>query len=188
MERWEQPGYLDIVQATATPAGRLTVLFADETWVEFDGHRLLPPGVCEARWDELSIDEAGDFVLVPTAGEPVDLPADRIRILTDPEYAEHWARLAADEERRIGRRLRTLRERRGLTGKDVAQRAGIAPMSLSRIELGYHDVVLPTLAKLLAALGAFWDDLAVSEETEAKPRPRRGRRATPERSLSARRR
>ncbi len=188
MKRWEEPGYLDIVQASATPAGRIMVLFADETWVEFDGQRLLPSGAACPRWTELSVDEAGDFLLVPTAGEPVDLPADRIRILTDPDYAEHWAQLAAEQAHRIGRRLRTLRERRGLTAKDLARRAGIAPMSLSRIELGYHDIGFPTLAKLLAALGADWDDLAVSMEAEARPRPRRRHPASARPLATSRRR
>lgn len=167
MARWEEPGYLDIVQATATPAGRVTVLFADETWVEFDGRRLLPADACDVRWEALSLNEEGGYLDIPTAGEPIALPSDRIRILTDPDYAEHWAQLAAEEARRIGRRLRALRERRGLTGKEVARRAGIAPMSLSRIELGYHDIVLTTLAKILAALGGTWDDLAVSPREEA---------------------
>jgi len=187
MKRWEAPGYLEIVQASATPEGRITVLFADETWVEFDGRRLLPPGVCDPRWAALRLDEEGGHLEIPTAGEPVELPPDRVRLLTDPDYAEHWAQLAAESAHRIGRRLRTLRERRGLTAKDVAQRAGIAPMSLSRIELGYHDIGFPTLAKLLAALGADWDDLAVSVEAEERPRPRR-RHPAPTRPLAASRR
>lgn len=158
MDGWRMPGYAQIVRASARD-GRLTVLFADGSWVEIDGDRLLPPEIRDPRWDVLSVDECGDFILVPTAAEPVDVPADRIRVLTDPAFAEHRARLAQAEARRIGQRLRLLRERRDLTAKEVARRAGITPMSMSRIELGRHDVVLTTLAQILAAMGCSFDDL-----------------------------
>lgn len=60
-----------------------------------------------------------------------------------------------------GTRIRTLRQRRGLMSKDLAERAGITPQSLSRIENGKHDVVFKTLQKLLSAMGYELKDLSV---------------------------
>lgn len=158
MERWQTPGYAQILQVRACD-GTVTVQFADGGWVQIDGSRLLPPEVHDPAWSAITVDEYGDFLIVPTAGDPVDIPADRIRIVTDPAFAEHRARRARAEARMIGRRIRTLRERRGLTAKEVARRAGITPMSISRIELGRHEVILSTLARILAAMGCSFHDL-----------------------------
>jgi DNA-binding XRE family transcriptional regulator len=158
-ERWEVPGYAQIVRADARPDGRLTVLFSDGSSVETDGKRLLPPEAKEPRWDAIKVDEYGDFIFVPTAGDAIDIPADRIRVLSDPAFAEHRAALAQAEAKRIGQRLRVLREQRGLTAREVARRAHVSPISMSRIELGHHDVVLTTLAQILAAMGCSFDDL-----------------------------
>ncbi|MGH2388657.1 MAG: helix-turn-helix domain-containing protein, partial [Chloroflexota bacterium] len=52
----------------------------------------------------------------------------------------------------------------GLTGKELADRAGITPQSLSRIEHGRHDIVFTTLKRLLAPMGYGLADLVTDEE------------------------
>jgi DNA-binding Xre family transcriptional regulator len=108
-------------------------------------------------------------VLLPANGdgaETLDIPGLTIRALTDPEFSAHLARAAAEQARHVGKRLRELRIARGLSAKSVAQRAGLAPQSLSRIELGQHDVVFTTLQKILGAMGCSLSDLAASEPTQ----------------------
>ena len=57
------------------------------------------------------------------------------------------------ERERIGRRIRELREERGLLGKELAELVGIDPANLSRLEKGKYSVGLDILCKLAAALG-----------------------------------
>ncbi|MHB8575607.1 MAG: helix-turn-helix domain-containing protein [Dehalococcoidia bacterium] len=158
-ERWQAPGYCHIVRASADEDGRLTVLFADATWVEFDGRALLPTEAGTPRWRDLSVDEFGDFIEVPTESGSVDLPADRMRALTDPAFGQHRLELALAEANRIGHRLRLLRERRGLSADEVATRAGLAPDVINRVERGQHDVILTLLDKILSVMGASFDEL-----------------------------
>lgn len=51
----------------------------------------------------------------------------------------------------LGRKLRRLRKDRKLSAADVAERAGIDPQDLARIERGEARVGLETLFRLLAA-------------------------------------
>ena len=53
----------------------------------------------------------------------------------------------------IGRRIRTERARRGLTLRELARTAGIAPSYLGQVELGSRKLSLATLARLARAMG-----------------------------------
>jgi transcriptional regulator with XRE-family HTH domain len=55
---------------------------------------------------------------------------------------------------------------RGLTAKEVAAQAGLAQQTISRIELGQHDVVFSTLEKILAAMGYTLEDILPDEPAE----------------------
>jgi transcriptional regulator with XRE-family HTH domain len=79
--------------------------------------------------------------------------------------------LARDEER-IRRRLRALREERGLSLEAVAGAAGMAPSTLSRLETGKRRLAVDHLAPLARALGTSVDALLGPEE-RADPRVRR---------------
>jgi DNA-binding Xre family transcriptional regulator len=94
------------------------------------------------------------------SGGHVEIPWSTIRALTDREYAAHLAEAAEEQARQIGLRIRELRELRGLSSNELAERAGITPQSLSRIEHGHHDVVFRTLRRILAAMGCSLRDLA----------------------------
>ena len=78
--------------------------------------------------------------------------------------------LATDEER-IRRRLRALREERGLSLEAVAGAAGMAPSTLSRLETGKRRLAVDHLAPLAQALGTSIDGL-VGPEERADPRVR----------------
>lgn len=57
------------------------------------------------------------------------------------------------ERTRIGRRIRQIREERGIEARDLAKLAGIDAANLSRIENGKYSVGLDILSKVAAAFG-----------------------------------
>jgi transcriptional regulator with XRE-family HTH domain len=59
-----------------------------------------------------------------------------------------------EEARRIGSRLRALRQGRSLSQEDVANLAGISVRQLSEIEIGASDLRVSTVQSLLAAHGS----------------------------------
>lgn len=57
------------------------------------------------------------------------------------------------DRKRIGTRIREIREERRIDAKDLAKLAGIDAANLSRIENGKYSVGLDILAKIATALG-----------------------------------
>jgi len=146
--------------------GRLRVCFEDGSVADLDAARILPPEAGKPHWGRLRFDAYE--ITVPTTTGPVETPWSTIRLLSDPAYATFIAQGARDYARRMGERIRGLRRARGLTSRELASRAGIAPNSLSRIERGRHEVALSTLGSLLAAMGYTYADLAPAGEPLAQ--------------------
>ena len=160
---WEQIDYQRIIDGDVTD-GRLRVVFADGETIEAEPRELL--GDAADRLDWTRVTHAPEYVSVPLLGsdECIEVPWIRIRSLHDDAFATHLAAAAERQAEFVGQRLRQLREDRGLAAKVVAQRAGITPQSLSRIEHGHHDVVYTTLRRILSALNAELADLADESE------------------------
>jgi transcriptional regulator with XRE-family HTH domain len=78
----------------------------------------------------------------------------------------------ATSEHQIRRRLRALREERGLSLDAVARAAGMAPSTLSRLETGKRRLAVDHLAPLAGALGTTVDAL-LAPESQGDPRVRR---------------
>lgn len=57
------------------------------------------------------------------------------------------------DRKRIGHRIKELREEQGLDAKIVAQKAGITPANMSRIEQGKYSPGLDILCRIASALG-----------------------------------
>jgi transcriptional regulator with XRE-family HTH domain len=58
-----------------------------------------------------------------------------------------------DALRKLGRRLRQLREEQGLSIADLASLTALEPSSISAVEAGELDITLTTLVALARALG-----------------------------------
>lgn len=163
--RWDEPRYQRIERADGDGLD-LVVAFADGDEVRVDVRHLIaveqPPA-----WHELTVDEAE--IELSTEDGPVTVSWLDLRALTDDEFARYLAQQADEEARQVGRRLRILRQRRGLRSIELAKRADISPQSLSRIERGRHDVVFSTLQRLLAAMNYDLADLASVEDAEVQP-------------------
>ena len=87
------------------------------------------------------------------------------------QVATSLAELATDEDR-IRHRLRALREERGLSLDAVANAAGMATSTLSRLETGKRRLAVDHLAPLARALGTTVDAL-LAPEPQGDPRVRR---------------
>lgn len=72
--------------------------------------------------------------------------------------------------RALGRALRELRDRAGMSQTGLAAKAGTDHTYVSRVEHGRIDLRWRTLARLLEALGATVSDLGAVIEGEDRPR------------------
>jgi DNA-binding XRE family transcriptional regulator len=144
---------------------KLIVVFEDGDRVSVPAGRLMAPDGGIPEWDAITWDPYE--IQVPTNRGTVEVPWSTVRLLTDREYAAFVAAEARGFALRMGARIRALRKARGMSSKELAQRAGIAPNSLSRIELGRYDVTLATLGSLLAAMGYSYADLIDPVEAPA---------------------
>ena len=155
--KWNTREYQRIASASHQGDG-LVVRFEDGASVSLDSRRVLPAESGRVDWDGMSVNPYE--LVIPTAGGQIEVSWSTIRVLTDREYAAHLAAAAEAQASQIGLRIKQLREARGLSSKELAERAGITPQSLSRIEHGRHDVVFTTLRRIVAAMGCSLRDLA----------------------------
>jgi DNA-binding XRE family transcriptional regulator len=70
--------------------------------------------------------------------------------------SEYWnrpviARAIEKEQRRLGLRLRQIRERAGLTQQEAAEKAGLHPVGVTRLENGKQNATVSTLVCLSLA-------------------------------------
>ncbi len=74
-------------------------------------------------------------------------------------------------------RIRTLRKTRGWSLDNLAERTGISPSQLSRIETGHRRISLDQLASIAGALGKSLDQLVESpDDSDVVIRPHRDER------------
>ena len=155
-QRWDTLEYHQIVWASCQD-GELTVRFADGSEVRVPPQSLLPPGAAAPDWSRLRNEVI--HMVVPSPTGDVEIPWDVIRRQSDPEFEAFWAELAAESARRIGNRIRGLREVERLSRAQLAERANIPLDLLTEIEAGRESATLTELDQLLSALGAAPDAL-----------------------------
>lgn len=158
---WEMWGYSDIADARISD-GVLQVVFANGDEVAVPLMRL---GIDDATDAYLAEDNATEVVIVRPTVEG-DLDWMQIRAATDPEFAKELRRRDAEESRRLGRRLKALREDRGLRQSDIADMVGMTAPQLSKIEMGETDMRISTVRSLLRAMDADFGDVAGEDAPE----------------------
>jgi DNA-binding Xre family transcriptional regulator len=173
-KRWDNPRFQRI-SAVKVDHPNIFVHFEDGTVAKIESGKILPPDIHHPQWERLSFNSYE--LVLPAENGNFEIPWSTIRVLSDAEYSAYMAKVAEEQARKIGHRLKELRTRRGMKSKELAARAGITPQSLSRIENGKHDVVFKTLQKILGAMGYGLQDLATeSDTTRRKPGPIKGRK------------
>jgi transcriptional regulator with XRE-family HTH domain len=58
-----------------------------------------------------------------------------------------------EAQKRLGQKIRELRKERRMSQTELAQRAGVALMTISRLERGEHDPHVRTLSQTAKGLG-----------------------------------
>lgn len=71
----------------------------------------------------------------------------------------------------IGLQIRQLRERRGMTLQQLAERAGTSASALHRYEAGWDRFEVATLRRIATALGAHLDVRLIAEESLETEKP-----------------
>lgn len=161
--RWDEASYQRFAGASGN-GHALDVRFDNGDEVRIDMRALLSSDSPQARWETLIVNPFELRVVVDD--EEVEVPWLDVRALADEQLAAHLVRRADASARHVGHRLRLLRERRRMTSRQLAERAGISAQSLSRIERGRHDVVFSTLRRLLAAMNFELADLAAIDHVD----------------------
>lgn len=160
--------YLEISKVTVD-GELLRVTFANGDIAKIPTAKLVPARVrTRIRWIEAQPDTFGTAILVPAEPDSIEIPSDLLRRLSDKQFADYVVKLAEEQARLIGSRLRDLREGRGLSQAAVARLAQMEPANLSRIENGRFDVSSTTLWKVLAAMGCSVADLGSSPQVPRK--------------------
>jgi DNA-binding Xre family transcriptional regulator len=165
LRKWDNPRF-QCISAVKVEPPHIFVHFEDGTVAKIESDKILPPDVQQPQWEQLRFNSYE--LVVPAENGNFEISWSTIRVLSDAEYSAYMAKAAEEQARKIGHRLKELRTKRGMKSKELAERAGITPQSLSRIEKGKHDVVFKTLQKILGAMGYALKDLAM-ESDAAKP-------------------
>jgi transcriptional regulator with XRE-family HTH domain len=169
---WELPGYGDIV-STERVGDELAIAFANEDVVHVHPSQLGIP------WHEFTVqmdpDEGFTVQFGSTESEIRSVDWVQIRAATDPRFAQEMRRRDADQSRRLGLRLRALREDRGLNQRDLASLVGMSSPQLSKIESGTLDLRVSTVQALLRAMDSSFSDIAGPDALEVSQRTLRKR-------------
>lgn len=168
-EPWTNAGYGD-VEAAGRRDGLLEVAFADGDIVQIDPAALGIGGEFTAQ-----AAEGGAAVLVSTPAGDREIDWTVLRSAADRAFAHELRERDAEEARRIGRRLRALREDRDMSQKAVAAIVGMSAPQLAKLEQGQTDMRISTLRSLLRALGADFADIAGPDAPEVSVKELRRR-------------
>lgn len=161
---WMQPGYGD-VESAARHGELIEVVFANGDVVRVD-----PMALCVTNAFRVSVAEGGAAVLVTTLAGEREIDWMVVRASADAAFAQELRERDAAEARRIGRRLRALRENQGVSQKAIAGVVGMSPPQLAKLEQGETDMRISTLRSLLRALGASFSDIAGPDAPEVSVR------------------
>ncbi len=157
MNRWKNISYQRITEASVS-GKTITVHFENR-----DKVTVLKSGLAHENddllWENLTFNSFE--LIVPTQeGKECLIPWDKIRVISDSEFSSFLAEKAEEQAKSVGLKLKKLRKQSGILSKDLAERSGLTPQTITRIEKGKQDVNFKTLQKILAAMGYSLSDLA----------------------------
>lgn len=159
-DAFRQPGYGDI-ESAARVDDLIEVVFGNGDVVRLEADALGVNGEFIVK-----VPDGGAAVTVESLAGTRELDWTVIRAATDPAFAQFLRERDAEEARRIGRRLRALRQNKGMNQKVVASAVGMPASQLAKLEQGATDMRISTLQSLLRALGAEFGDIAGPDAPE----------------------
>lgn len=160
MAHWEKSDYQKIKTARFVN-GKVMVDFENGDQVELPKEAIASFDTYEVLWDQIQSNSYE--VTIPAKPNSIEIPWDKIRVLTDTEFGKYLANRAEEQATLIGTKIKRLREKKGIKSNELAERAGVTPQTISRIEKGHTDLSFGTLRKILASMGYSLRDLANQE-------------------------
>jgi transcriptional regulator with XRE-family HTH domain len=160
--RWEQRGYSDIIEASRIADG-VQVHFANGDTVTVSS------GILGVGTQDYSVQADPDdptSVCVRTEAGMRTVDWSAIRAASDPGFAGELRARDAEESRRVARRLRALREDRGVPQAVLAKLVDMSAPQLAKLEKGESDMRLSTVQSLLRALDASFADISDPQAPE----------------------
>ena len=162
MSPWAEPGYSDIGSVEQV-GDQIEVAFLNGDVIRLSPRQF---GIHGDFVVALTEGDEGLAITLATADAERIITWSHLRAATDPDFAQAMRRQDAEESRRLGRRLRALREDGGLSQKDLAALVGMSGPQLSKIESGASDLRFSTVQTLLRATGATLTDISGPEALE----------------------
>ena len=102
------------------------------------------------------------FEVTQASGKRYEVPWDRVLHEAEASYPYSRGRVSVKRPLEIGKKIRQIRETKGLTQDQLARAAGLLRPNLARVEAGKHRPTMDTLEKLAAALKVPVVDLIAS--------------------------
>jgi DNA-binding XRE family transcriptional regulator len=93
-------------------------------------------------------------------------PWDFLRAKIDAEYRNRQKQQQNNELKALGQRLKNFRKAEGLNQEELATRAGIGRVTLSRLERGKQEPRFQTLMDLASAMDISFQKLITEEESD----------------------
>jgi transcriptional regulator with XRE-family HTH domain len=165
MKRWENLKYQRI-SGVKLENDHYLVEFDDGETVRLPVKSLVPSNVQKYYAADFTFNSFE--LIIPAVPYDIEVPWDKIRVSADIEFSRHMAFKAEEQAKKVGDRLRQLRERKGIKANELADRSGLTPQTISRIENAKTDVPFQTLQKILTAMGCDLKDLVQYEETTTR--------------------
>lgn len=160
MEKWEKSSYQKI-EDVKFDRNKLIVRFENGDIVEIPSEAVVRYNTTDIEWNKIS--NSSYSLLIPAKPYDIEIPWDKLRVISDKDFSKYLAEQAEEQAKLIGIKIKKLREKKGLKGNDLAERAGVTAQTISRIEKGHTDVSFATLRKILASMGYSLKDLANQE-------------------------
>ncbi|MBS3789148.1 helix-turn-helix transcriptional regulator [Candidatus Bipolaricaulota bacterium] len=107
----------------------------------------------QLNFDKVKLPNPYEFEIECEHGEMVKVPWDFARGYCDENYQDIESKRASEGRSILGERVAKIRKTRGFSQKDLAKRAEIGRVTVSRIENGEQSPRYKTLEKLARALG-----------------------------------
>lgn len=107
----------------------------------------------------IELPNPSEIVIRSSNGNVIELPWDFLRHYCDSKYREKVERIAVASMKSLGKRIRNIREEKGMTQSELATAAGIGRVTELRIEKGEQSPRYATLKSVAEALQHSMSDL-----------------------------
>jgi DNA-binding XRE family transcriptional regulator len=110
-------------------------------------------------WRKMRLGETGDVIEIPTRDGIIEIPWDRVRVVADPEYRSFLTERARERAERMGKRIRAMRRKAGLTSAALASKVGVSKAVIENLEAGKIEPQIDLVQQVAGVLGLPLGDL-----------------------------